>query len=47
MPLLNSALALYAALIVELLTLNLEASLNYDLQLQVSVLLHISLERSI
>lgn len=47
MPLSNSTLALYAALIVELLTLNLEASLNYDLQLQVPVLLHISLERSI
>lgn len=47
MPLSNSTLALYAALIVELLVLNSEASLNYDLQLQVPVLLHIGLERSI
>lgn len=47
MPLSNSTLALYAALIVELLVLNSEANLNYDLQLQVAVLLHIGLERSI
>lgn len=47
MPLSNSTLALYAALIVELLVLNSDASLNYDLQLQVAVLLHIGLGRSI